>query len=262
MNRNHTLFSAGLAAALALGCGRAANAGIIPLGTVVNFDLTGGFGLTAYTGQGAAGGGGTTWNTTTNALGPNSNNNVQNTYTYTGVVDSNGNPTSVGFSFDNQGGGYDNSVTPDTNPTDAQTLLQPYAFDYYNTGDGSSSDPTFSITGLESGGLYDVYVYAINGTYANRGTNVTIGSTTLSTANTQNTSFVAGNNYVEFTNVAADNTGSITGTYLPGTAPTFGGNGEADFNGLQLVAVPEPTTLGIFGAGLASLLLLKRRRTV
>lgn len=53
--------------------------------------------------------------------------------------------------------------------------------------------------------------------------------------------FAEGDNYVLFTNVVADATGAITVTYVPNLNSISGNNGEAPFNGFQVIEVVPPT---------------------
>lgn len=251
-----------LVAATVAGLGVATNA----YSVVINFDLAGGPAgsgsvstVNDYAGQGAAGVGGTTWNTTVLAGQPSPYSILS--ATYTGVKDSTGNSSAVNLNFTYTGAF--NSGT-NTNATDPNTLLQQVAYARFGTGtDGlftSTNLPSFTLTGLTSGGSYDLYFYLTNGNYHNSqyGTTVTIGSTSLTaSSNSQDNSFASGNTYVEFTNVVASNSGTIAATY----ASVPYGN-EADFNGLQVVNVstPEPATLGLFAVGAIGLLLLKRRK--
>lgn len=70
-------------------------------------------------------------------------------------------------------------------------------------------------------------------------------------------SFVAGANYVKFTDITLTSMGSISFTYAGG--PRIGG--EGNFNGLQLEAIPEPSTCALIGlAAIGSVLRVRRRQ--
>lgn len=129
---------------------------------------------------------------------------------------------------------------------------------------------TFSNVNAGVGALYDVYIYSARG-YANTGvTQFTVNGQTLYLTNESKTGDYAesgfatqgeaeanlnSGNYVRFRNVSLDTLEiAITGL----TDGTNGGN-LAAVNGIQIVAVPEPSTSALFGlAGVA--LLLRRRR--
>jgi hypothetical protein len=71
------------------------------------------------------------------------------------------------------------------------------------------------------------------------------------------TSFSPGpdGNYVVFSiDVGADE--KITGSYTPDTADN---SGQSEFNGLQLVQVPEPASLGILSLGALGAMTRRRR---
>lgn len=257
--------------------------GMVVLGTasvtfaapaVVNFDLTGtlanelGNNLATapvYTGLGAAGVGGNAsgsavWNTPSASLGQTS---VQNLYTFTNVVDSLGNPTNIGLNFNYQGSYYDNSASLDTNAGDPQTMLQAYAYDYFNSNNpdstGNNANPMITVTGLNTADTYNIYVYTINGTFGGRATSLLYnGNSYLNTypGGATDTTFSAGVDYTELTNVSPDANGSVAITYLPA-----GNQGEADFNGVQVVETPEPSTgAALLAAGIGGMLVIRRRR--
>lgn len=172
-----------------------------------------------------------------------------------------------------------NGVTADSLLDDA-TTPSPITFSdhvqfTYNPGGGVQREPSGLETAYEGitssgkltnsinhvpAGTYDLYVYGVNGAAGNhdRGTSFTVstditGPVTNSTLNTLAgfNQFIEGNDYVVFRNVAVGPGGTITFWY---TANPLAGNGnsggvpnpppntEADFNGVQLVAlVPSAT---------------------
>jgi hypothetical protein len=72
--------------------------------------------------------------------------------------------------------------------------------------------------------------------------------------------FSEGANYVIFNNVHPDSAGNITATFIPNPADGVGNSnlpGEADFNGLQLIAAPEPAASAL---ALFALVTMARRR--
>jgi len=168
--------------------------------------------------------------------------------------------------------GFDNGATAGTHQGQASFLLgQASVVNSASPGVGTSSNPLGSFTlNNVAAGTYDLFLYGANYDY-NRGAAFTItegGGTAVggftSTLNglyggTQHGGFVLGDNYVEFTGVTVGADGTISGTWGTVNNPV-GLSGEGDFNGLQLVAVPEPSTLAFLGLGLAGLLAVRRRK--
>jgi hypothetical protein len=128
-------------------------------------------------------------------------------------------------------------------------------FVYQQTLGPGGPNSTFSINNLDPLSSYDIYFYGQNGGYANTATVFAIGATSLTATNATNavTTFTAGVNYVKFTGIAPNGTGVISGTFNDAAAAN-----NAAFTGLQIVQVPEASTVTL--AGLASGLLLVRRR--
>ena len=141
----------------------------------------------------------------------------------------------------------------------------------YGTGSGSTTlgiyNPSWFIsrgTDTETfnnvpAGTYDLYIYGQNGSFANRGGTYELGSTTQYIENTgDQSSFIAGVNYTEYTDITLNSTGSISFTYAP--PPTV--PGEGDLSGVQLVeiATPEPSTYAMMLGGLALLGFCVRRK--
>ncbi|WP_428306252.1 PEP-CTERM sorting domain-containing protein [Lacipirellula sp.] len=109
----------------------------------------------------------------------------------------------------------------------------------YGAGDTSNRDTMFSVTD-------------VNGTH----TATTTGTITGDGNNPVTHTLTLGGDYVILNGILADANGGISISYLHGA-----GSGEGPFNGLQAVYnnVPEPTSLGLAGAGLCALLLRRRR---
>ena len=201
-------------------------------------------GYSAYNGTGAAADTGTFWNqVNTNA---------------TGLKDSQGSAT--GISITN----WDSNIMGAYTQTggDNNALLQSYWF----WGGGQTG--SFTITGLNPGSSYGLYLYAAAGEVGNgQGAafvanggylGETNGGLSNATATTIPTSDL-GISYVEGT-VVADTNGDISVSMGSNTTkPTFG----PIFNGFQLItpAVPEPATLGLFALGALDLLLVGRKRS-
>ena len=102
---------------------------------------------------------------------------------------------------------------------------------------------TIDISGAT--GAYDLYILSQDSNPTVIGS-FTLGAATKSTIAVSPSTYVDGENYVKFANVPM--TGGVSVTINSGT-----------FNGLQLVAIPEPATLGlvaVFGGGV---LFIRRR---
>ena len=193
-----------------------------------------------------------------------------------GTIDANGNPTSVAAGNATSGGllspitlsanfGFDNGATGNATPGQPSWLLSSAA-----VSNGSNPIETFVLHNVPVG-LYLLYCYGAN--YDNdRGTLFSVSSGVAhnginATLNLHDASpgqsFVEGANFVYFLDVTPDATGSITITASPNPADGVGnGNlsGETDVNGFQLVTVPEPSVLALFGLGFLSLVAARRRK--
>jgi autotransporter-associated beta strand protein len=181
----------------------------------VNFDVPGGVGAVNYAGPGAAVDLGIYWNalafdgTTSGALA--SDDETPSPITLTDTSPGNFNP------------GQGAQGTPGG-------LEAPYAYA------GGNAVVTETVNNVPPGS-YNLCLYGKNYPYSDRGTAfaVSVGATSYGTQSTvcgADSSFILGNDYVEFTNVVVGTSGNtITFTYTSGAS----GGGEGDFNGLQLV---------------------------
>jgi hypothetical protein len=148
------------------------------------------------------------------------------------------------------------------------------AVDMTHPGAGTATAPmgTFILQNVAPG-TYTLYLYGAD--YNNdRGTSFGLdpsnGGTPdqglSSTLNDQSApgvtlAFSEGANYVIFTNVHPDAGGNISGSFIPNPVDGIGNSnlpGEADFNGLQLIATPEPALAVIVIAGYV--VVVRRRR--
>ena len=199
--------------------------------------------------SGPAGGLGTTWN------------QYNNEDTSGTVLDSSGAATSIQVTTNFSEGRYDGG-----GPT-----LPIYRATLTDFGRGVNSR-NVTISGLDAGGLYDIWLMSLRSQGADAERLVgwwSTGSTTTSSSDQfydnrisptiNNSTFVAGENYVLFENVEADGSGQIifngvAGTELDGSDDTY----RQGLNGLQINLVPEPGSLALLGLG--GLLVLRRRR--
>ena len=133
---------------------------------------------------------------------------------------------------------------------------------------GAGVTRTFSFAGLNPSFTYDLYLFGLGDPNA-QGTEFTVtdnvGTTSQSTTGwsgmvTTGTGAVPwqlGKSYVVFTGLTPNGAGAMNGTWAD-SVPLSGET--AGFNGFQLVAVPEPSSLaglGVIGIGLAAVI---RRR--
>ncbi len=136
------------------------------------------------------------------------------------------------------------------------------------------ANQTITISGLATAGVYDIYIYALSHNSGSWGqpsnteraagafttTNVSGNGTSQSLDNgitgTGPGTFTAGSNYVRFQSIVADGSGNIS---IVVDALDAGANStRLHVNGLQIVAVPEPSAALLGGLGLIGL--LRRRR--
>ncbi len=173
--------------------------------TIVSNNTTINFSAPGYSGAGADSGGVTSeiWNTIT-----------QNGTT-SSCKDSQGNTTAVTF-VDASPSSYAGCSSPGI------ALFSPFFY---------GNSPVTETFNNVPPGIYNVYVYGVNGSCAGRGAVFTINGVSKTVLNNGNTStFQSGVNYTMFT--VTNTTGAISFTYSHNSTGT-----EADFNGAQLVYV-------------------------
>jgi hypothetical protein len=187
-----------------------------------------------------------------------------------GTIDGSGNPTSVPAGNATSSGALSPitlsmNFSGDNGATAGSVLGQPSWL--LTSAAITQTTGTFTLHHLPAG-TYTLFLYGAN--YDNtRGAAFSIttgGGTALSgitqTINTgQRTTFVLGDNYVEYTGVIPNGNGDISGSWGDVSNPISGLSGEGDFNGLQLIAqaVPEPSIFALVGLGMGGLALRRRR---
>jgi len=200
----------------------------------VQFDATA---SQRQTGAAVIGAAGDYWNYSSAASGTNS------------LVDTSQAATGVSVTFAASGvyrstnGAFTVSGSPYAN------LMQGYL---YASG---TSTITLTLKGLAAGQGYSLDFYTQgDASSSGHSSAVTVNGVTATSTQTNAGTFIQGNNYLVFSG-AADALGYVS-------IGVMAKNGEADVNGFQLVTtvVPEPSTLALVGAALASLGFLSRRR--
>jgi len=168
-------------------------------------------------------------------------------------------PSTISLTLSNSNASFNSpsstgAATADS-PTSQADLLQGW-----RKGTGTGIVGSFTLSGLTAGDTYAVYLYGVNGNFKGHGADFTIGSVSQNTSGSNGTTFTLGLNYVVFNNVVADSSGQITGTWAPKTGDVT--NPEADFNALQVLALPEPGTLALIAVGSLMFLVSRRRRWI
>lgn len=224
-------------------------------GTVVNVDIArdqsgplGGSARVLYTGVGAAADTGTIWNDFAISL-TGAGDTIPGNYSQSDFLDSNGNATTVGLTLNS---GWYRTV----NGTSGNALQLERAFTLDDITVGLST-----LTGLTAGGEYDLYLWASGNlatdyTVLGQSVNPTASATGAGFLKPTPTELGEGVQYVKFESVFADGLGHLQFSALGQTGGSAGGS----LAGLQLVAVPEPSTSMILMSSFVALGFAIRRR--
>ena len=137
------------------------------------------------------------------------------------------------------------------------------------------ANQTIAISGLDIGGVYDIYIYALShntGSWGNLAdteraagafttTNVSGNGTSQSLDNgitgTDADPFTAGSNYVLFQSIVADGSGNIS--IVADALDAGGASTRLHVNGLQIVSIPETSSAALLGLGAFALILRRRK---
>jgi hypothetical protein len=208
--------------------------------TTINFSVPSG-----YSGAGASTvDSGNTWNAI--AIGG----------TTTSSFASDGSPSSVELTDTNAQNSNDNYYY--NLPAGTIGLFSPYEYTF------NATTQTDTLSGV-SPGLYALYLYGVNGGYATDDTSFTAtgsgaGSTSFGASDDNggnSQTFALDVNYVVIPVTVGSGGSTITFSYVGALASDNAYDG--DFNGLQLVSVPEPGSLCFLGLGALGLLSVRRR---
>jgi hypothetical protein len=199
--------------------------------------------------SGPAGGLGTTWNSVTSSGA-------------TGALqDSANDPTTVSVATTGYNAGPDLSTATPGNLPIYRSFLSSF---------GRPGSHTVTINGLASEGLYDIWLLsyrdiATGGTERSVGTWATTNTTSPSSqlvdseADLDAVAFIDGYNYVLFSNVEATVGGVISFTGDGVGSAINSERRRLHLNGLQINAVPEPSSTALLGLGGLALMLRRRR---
>jgi hypothetical protein len=184
----------------------------------------------------------------------------------TGLLNSQGVPTSIGITAvaDQSNSGAFGMLAGSTNlqcaATDAVDLMRDYLIALNN------STQHVILDGMTPGAQFDLYLYGA-GDSDNRDTIFSItdvnglhtGTTTGSVSPDGNHPvahvLTFGGDYTVLSGIRADGTGKIDISYTHA-----GGSAEGPFDGLQIVSVPEPSSIALVGLCLTGLAIARRRK--
>jgi len=206
----------------------------------VNFDYTV-FNRTDLAGP--AGGTGETWNQSMQG-----GHNVAGGYWGDNVLDSAGVATAIDWTLKRSD---DGGLFRWTGSEDATLSMLDHGI-FTN----SNLTTTLTVTDLDPTKTYDLYITGYGGSFGNKLSNTAVNTTTTSNPQVmlqtgETASWVLNDNYVLFEDMVPDASGTLAVDSVKQSSYGF-------WSGFQVVAVPEPASMGLLAIG--GLALLRRRR--
>lgn len=166
------------------------------------------------------------------------------------LMDTSGNPTSAFLTYNSPGGGGVAPASPNIQPN--PSLMYDYLFN------NNSTFISVTLGGLAPSTPYDLYIYLASDDAAgsDRAANVVANLVSGTATGNPQTSFINGENYL-LLQPTSSALGTIDILETDGAANT---SGEIDMNGLQLTAVPDPSSTLLLSAisGLGLILFARR----